>query len=122
MVHQRRASTAVGSDAFEAVAAFRNEPALDLLGKNFLAQGNWLHAGFSKFLSGVAGARASPRVVLACGLAATAAVNIAFGFGAGYTWFLMCWGANGLLQGMGRQPVPGGDLTPSTNTRLRDHT
>lgn len=57
--------------------------------------------GFSKFLSGVAGARASPRVVLALGLAATAAVNVAFGFGASYAWFLACWGANGLLQGMG---------------------
>lgn len=45
--------------------------------------------------------RASPRVVLALGLAATAAVNIAFGFGASYAWFLACWGLNGLLQGMG---------------------
>ncbi len=46
-------------------------------------------------------ARASPRVVLALGLAATAAVNIAFGFGASYAWFIACWGINGLLQGMG---------------------
>ena len=58
-------------------------------------------AGFSKFLSGVAGAKASPRVVLAGGLMATAAVNLAFGFGASYAWFLACWGANGLLQGLG---------------------
>ncbi len=59
-------------------------------------------AGFSKFLSGVAGAKASPRVVLAAGLMATALVNLAFGFGASYAWFLVCWGANGLLQ-VGRE-------------------
>lgn len=58
-------------------------------------------SGFSKFLSGVAGAKASPRVVLAAGLMATALVNLAFGFGASYAWFLVCWGANGLLQGLG---------------------
>ena len=40
-------------------------------------------------------------MVLALGLAATAAVNIAFGFGASYAWFIACWGINGLLQGMG---------------------
>jgi MFS transporter, OPA family, sugar phosphate sensor protein UhpC len=46
----------------------------------------------------VLGARASPKVILAGGLMATALVNIAFGFGASYLWFCTCWGLNGLLQ------------------------
>ena len=56
------------------------------------------HAGFSKFLSGVLGARASPRVILAGGLMATALVNIGFGFGASYIWFMCFWALNGVLQ------------------------
>jgi len=36
--------------------------------------------GMSKFISGVLGAKASPRVLLAAGLMATATVNIIFGF------------------------------------------
>ncbi len=55
-------------------------------------------AGFSKFISGVLGARASPRVILGGGLMATAVVNIGFGFGASYVWFLCFWALNGLLQ------------------------
>ncbi len=55
-------------------------------------------AGFSKFISGVLGARASPRVILGGGLIATAVVNIGFGFGASYVWFLCFWALNGLLQ------------------------
>jgi len=42
--------------------------------------------GFSKFASGVLGARTSPKLLLGVGLMATALVNIAFGFGASMTW------------------------------------
>lgn len=54
--------------------------------------------GFSKFVSGVLGARTSPRVMLAGGLIATAAVNIAFGAGNSLPWFLTFWAINGILQ------------------------
>ena len=54
--------------------------------------------GFSKFVSGVLGARTSPRLMLAGGLMATAAVNIAFGFGASMWWFSFFWALNGILQ------------------------
>lgn len=58
----------------------------------------WTSTGFSKFLSGVLGARASPRVILAGGLMATAVVNVGFGFGASYVWFMCFWALNGVLQ------------------------
>ena len=54
--------------------------------------------GFSKFLSGVLGARTSPRVMLAGGLMATAVVNILFGFGSSMVWFCSFWALNGILQ------------------------
>lgn len=54
--------------------------------------------GFSKFVSGVLGARTSPRVMLAGGLIATALVNIAFGAGNSLPWFLTFWAINGILQ------------------------
>ena len=62
--------------------------------------------GFSKFISGVLGARASPRVILGGGLMATAVVNIGFGFGASYVWFLCFWALNGLLQANPLSPQP----------------
>lgn len=57
--------------------------------------------GFSKFASGVLGARTAAHTLLACGLMATAFVNICFGFGASLTWFCCFWALNGLLQGLG---------------------
>lgn len=54
--------------------------------------------GFSKFLSGVLGARTSPRNLLAGGLMATAVVNILFGFGSSMVWFCSFWALNGILQ------------------------
>ena len=54
--------------------------------------------GFSKFLSGVLGARTSPRVMLAGGLMATAVINIMFGFGSSMVWFCTWWALNGILQ------------------------
>ena len=44
--------------------------------------------GFSKFASGVLGARTSPTLLLGGGLMATALVNITFGFGASMTWWV----------------------------------
>ena len=57
--------------------------------------------GFSKFASGVLGAKTEANVLLAGGLMATAIVNILFGFGASLTWFCFFWAMNGLLQGLG---------------------
>ena len=54
--------------------------------------------GFSKFLSGVLGARTSPRIMLAGGLMATAVINIMFGFGSSMVWFCTWWALNGILQ------------------------
>lgn len=57
--------------------------------------------GFSKFASGVLGARSSPSLLLGGGLIATALVNLCFGFGASMTWFCCFWALNGILQGFG---------------------
>eukprot|EP00891_Asterochloris_glomerata_P001064 jgi/Astpho2/1064/e_gw1.00017.33.1_t len=57
--------------------------------------------GASKFLSGVLGSKTSPRILLAGGLAAAALVNVAFGCGSALWWFVLFWGLNGLLQGLG---------------------
>ena len=62
--------------------------------------------GFSKFVSGVLGARSSPRYMLAGGLMATAAVNIAFGFGTSMVWFSCFWALNGILQVCWPVPQP----------------
>ena len=48
--------------------------------------------GFSKFVSGVLGARTSPTLMLAGGLMATAAVNLLFGAGNALPWFLTVLG------------------------------
>eukprot|EP00889_Picochlorum_renovo_P005293 jgi/Picre1/32323/NNA_007669.t1 len=57
--------------------------------------------GMSKFFSGVLGSKTSPRILLAGGLMATAAMNIAFGFSASMLWFSVFWSMNGMLQGLG---------------------
>uniref|UniRef100_A0A1D2ACF3 Major facilitator superfamily (MFS) profile domain-containing protein n=1 Tax=Auxenochlorella protothecoides TaxID=3075 RepID=A0A1D2ACF3_AUXPR len=57
--------------------------------------------GTSKFISGVLGARTSPRLLLAGGLAVTALLNVAFGFSTSLVWFCTFWAANGMLQGVG---------------------
>ncbi len=54
--------------------------------------------GFSKFVSGVLGARTSPTLMLAGGLMATACVNLLFGAGNTLPWFLTFWAINGILQ------------------------
>ncbi|EFN51043.1 hypothetical protein CHLNCDRAFT_141550 [Chlorella variabilis] len=57
--------------------------------------------GFSKFVSGVLGSRTSPTMLLAGGLMATAALNVAFGFSTSLVWFCTWWAMNGMLQGVG---------------------
>lgn len=57
--------------------------------------------GASKFASGVLGSKVSARLMLSCGLALTAAVNLAFGFGGPAAWLCALWAANGVLQGCG---------------------
>ena len=54
--------------------------------------------GFSKFVSGVLGARTSPTLMLSGGLMATAAVNLLFGAGNAMPWFMTFWAINGILQ------------------------
>jgi MFS transporter, OPA family, sugar phosphate sensor protein UhpC len=57
--------------------------------------------GFSKFASGVLGARTPPTALLAGGLLATAAANAAFGASSTFGLLALFWGLNGLLQGLG---------------------
>jgi hypothetical protein len=64
--------------------------------------------GFSKFVSGVLGARTSPTLMLSGGLLATAAVNLLFGAGNAMPWFMTFWALNGILQARppaGRHPA-----------------
>lgn len=55
----------------------------------------------SKFVSGVLGSRTSPTLLLAGGLMATAALNIAFGYSTSIVWFCTWWAMNGMLQARG---------------------
>ncbi|KAI8464482.1 MAG: hexose-phosphate transporter, major isoform [Monoraphidium minutum] len=57
--------------------------------------------GVSKFVSGVVASSVSSRILLGVGLAATAAVCIAFGFSSSLPLFCVLWGLNGMLQGVG---------------------
>lgn len=49
-------------------------------------------------MSGVLGSRTSPTMLLAGGLIATAALNVAFGFSTSLVWFCTWWAMNGMLQ------------------------
>ena len=60
--------------------------------------------GVSKFGNGVVGDRADGRKFMALGLAASAVMNIFFGFGASVAAFGMLWMLNGWFQGMGYPP------------------
>jgi sugar phosphate permease len=57
--------------------------------------------GVSKFVSGVVAASVSSRLLLGLGLAATAAVCLAFGASSSLPLFVALWGFNGMLQGVG---------------------
>jgi sugar phosphate permease len=58
----------------------------------------------SKFLAGVLGDRTNPRFLMAGALLFSAAVNVAFGFGAGLGTFAALWALNNLFQGAGSPP------------------
>ena len=57
--------------------------------------------GVSKFASGVLGARTHPTLLLGGGLAATALANLCVGASSSFPLFMLFWGVNGLLQGLG---------------------
>lgn len=57
--------------------------------------------GVSKFISGVVASTVSSRLLLGLGLAATAAVCLAFGSASSLPVFVALWGLNGMLQGVG---------------------
>ena len=57
--------------------------------------------GVSKFVSGVVASTVSSRMLLGVGLALTAGVNIAFGASSALPAFVLLWGMNGMLQGVG---------------------
>ncbi len=63
--------------------------------------------GVSKFASGVLGSRTSPRALLAGGLAATALMNLAFGFSNTMVAFVFFWSVNGMLQARGIEAAVG---------------
>jgi len=73
--------------------------------------------GFSKFVSGVLGARTSPTLMLSGGLLATAAVNLLFGAGNAMPWFMTFWALNGILQA--RAPAGAGAPAPPRRPRRR---
>jgi len=60
--------------------------------------------GVSKFANGVLADRASARVFMAVGLAASAIMNIFFGLAGAVTTLGVIWMANGWFQGMGYPP------------------
>jgi len=60
--------------------------------------------GVSKFANGIIADRASARVFMAVGLAASALMNILFGLAGAVTTLGVIWMANGWFQGMGYPP------------------
>ena len=75
----------------------------------------------SKFVSGVLGSRTSPTMLLAGGLIATAALNVAFGFSTSLVWFCTWWAMNGMLQVRGDQAGVGEQPSGWTCSRLVWH-
>lgn len=80
----------------------------------FLSPPPHLASTCSKFVSGVLGSRTSPTMLLAGGLIATAALNVAFGFSTSLVWFCTWWAMNGMLQ------VGGHAHTGQLGLRARD--
>jgi OPA family glycerol-3-phosphate transporter-like MFS transporter/OPA family sugar phosphate sensor protein UhpC-like MFS transporter len=60
--------------------------------------------GASKFANGVLGDRSNPRYFMACGLALSAAMNVAFGASSALATLMTFWTLNGWFQGMGFPP------------------
>ena len=74
---------------------------LDLAALGAMTSAFPLAYGASKLVSGLLGARFSPRALLAGGLAATAVTNLAFGATSSPAAWCALWAANGLMQGIG---------------------
>jgi OPA family glycerol-3-phosphate transporter-like MFS transporter/OPA family sugar phosphate sensor protein UhpC-like MFS transporter len=60
--------------------------------------------GISKFTNGILGDRADGRKFMALGLAASAVVNVFFGFSTALVTLIVLWMINGWFQGMGYPP------------------
>lgn len=59
------------------------------------------HSQHTQFVSGVVASTVSSRLLLGVGLALTAGVNLAFGASSVLPAFVLLWGMNGMLQGVG---------------------
>lgn len=60
--------------------------------------------GLGQLLNGQLSERISPRVMLALGMFGSAALNVLFGFGAGFLFLLFVWATNGFCQSLGWTP------------------
>ncbi|HEY3395752.1 MAG TPA: MFS transporter [Lacipirellulaceae bacterium] len=60
--------------------------------------------GVGQFINGQLSERISPRVMLALGMFGSAALNVAFGMGAGFYFLLFVWATNGFCQSLGWTP------------------
>jgi sugar phosphate permease len=60
--------------------------------------------GLGQLLNGQLSERASPRVLLAIGMFASAALNVLFGFSTGFYFLLFVWATNGFCQSLGWTP------------------
>ncbi|MGD9720153.1 MAG: MFS transporter [Pirellulales bacterium] len=60
--------------------------------------------GLGQLLNGQLSERTSPRVMLALGMFGSAALNVLFGFGAGFLFLLFVWATNGFCQSLGWTP------------------
>lgn len=60
--------------------------------------------GCGQFVNGQLAEIISPRKMLAIGMLASAALNVAFGFGTGFYFFLFVWACNGYAQSLGWTP------------------
>jgi sugar phosphate permease len=60
--------------------------------------------GLGQLLNGQLSERISPRVMLALGMFGSAALNVLFGFGAGFLFLLFVWASNGFFQSLGWTP------------------
>jgi sugar phosphate permease len=60
--------------------------------------------GLGQLVNGQLAERFSPRVLLAVGMFGSAALNVAFGLGTGFYFFLFVWACNGYFQALGWAP------------------
>jgi sugar phosphate permease len=60
--------------------------------------------GLGQLLNGQLSERISPRIMLTLGMFGSAALNVLFGFGAGFLFLLFVWATNGFCQSLGWTP------------------